>query len=543
MTMPPRLLPTMCDYLVVGGGATGMSFCDTLFRHYDDDEIDNDNDNDASISNNKKALTVVMIDKHSSPGGQWHDSYSFVQLHQPSAMYGVESEALETTTGGTDHRATRTELLSYYQSVQTKLEAHPKHNFYFVGGATFDVTQLQVLASSSKTTQQQSCSQYHSYSFETATESGKPLGCTIHVTKRVVDARYLEPDIPVSVAPRFLFDSKAISCVPVNALAAMEQPYKRYVVIGGGKTGMDAITHLLQHQRVSPSDIVWVVPNDVWITARENIGGCMEFLHTCTSIAKQTAFSPAMMKKLVTAPDFLQKGFLEWEKLGRVYRLTEGHLPTKFKDATLDRHELTLLKQVGNVVRHHGRVVRIHDEGILEFVDGFMLNILPAEGSNQTVQDVLFVHCSAGAFHYTKQQQQQQTPPTFSNHQITIQDVYGTPGFCFVGSIVAMMECLSEELNDSQKNEMLLAPPATPADKNDDREHGLGPSGGEIGSLSRSHGYVQRVTNLRSWLQQPKLRSFLLGHRLFNLGHYPDMEKVERLVEEIWQVLTQAEIV
>ena len=62
------------DYLVVGAGALGMAFVDTLIEHSDAD--------------------VVMVDRRHRPGGHWLDSYPFVQLHQPSRYYGVDSTAL-----------------------------------------------------------------------------------------------------------------------------------------------------------------------------------------------------------------------------------------------------------------------------------------------------------------------------------------------------------------------------------------------------------------------------------------------------------------
>jgi cation diffusion facilitator CzcD-associated flavoprotein CzcO len=56
------------DYLVVGTGAVGMAFVDSLIA-----------DSDAR---------VVMVDRRHAPGGHWHDAYPFVRLHQPSAYYG-----------------------------------------------------------------------------------------------------------------------------------------------------------------------------------------------------------------------------------------------------------------------------------------------------------------------------------------------------------------------------------------------------------------------------------------------------------------------
>ena len=254
---PPRPVPASCDYLVVGGGATGMAFVDTLLHHHQGNP------------------SVVMVDAHESPGGQWHDSYEFVRLHQPSAMYGVESERLEGGDNAASHRATRDEILDYYSSVQKKLEE--KFNFQFCGGMKFDFD-----ASSAET--------------GLCVLKGDSAERTEVNAKKIVDARFLEPDLPVFVGAKFRFDPAKIRVVPVNALAdsahgamigdeglptgsnapaATNQDAadgagsKKYVVIGAGKTGMDACVFLQTAKGVAPSDIMWVMPHDAWITARE----------------------------------------------------------------------------------------------------------------------------------------------------------------------------------------------------------------------------------------------------------------------------------
>src|SRR3982074_1267577 len=66
------------DYLVVGAGAMGMAFADTL----------------VSETN----ATVVVVDRNHQPGGHWTAAYPFVRLHQPSAYYGVNSRDLGSAT-------------------------------------------------------------------------------------------------------------------------------------------------------------------------------------------------------------------------------------------------------------------------------------------------------------------------------------------------------------------------------------------------------------------------------------------------------------
>lgn len=64
------------DYLVVGCGAGGMAFVDTLLAESDAD--------------------IVIVDTHHKPGGHWNVAYPFVTLHQPSAFYGVSSRELSS---------------------------------------------------------------------------------------------------------------------------------------------------------------------------------------------------------------------------------------------------------------------------------------------------------------------------------------------------------------------------------------------------------------------------------------------------------------
>ena len=89
------------DYLIIGSGAVGMAFADTLFHETD--------------------ARIVIVDRHHGPGGHWNDAYPFVRLHQPSAYYGVNSRVLGSNTKdgsglniGMYERATGAELVAYY---------------------------------------------------------------------------------------------------------------------------------------------------------------------------------------------------------------------------------------------------------------------------------------------------------------------------------------------------------------------------------------------------------------------------------------------
>jgi hypothetical protein len=103
----------VCDYLVVGAGAAPLAFIDTLLTELPDAKI-------------------ILIDKKAAPGGHWVDAYGFVQLHQPSIVYGVASKQLEGNWLKLmfkgmlpwTHRASKKEIVKYYDNfVQEKVDA------------------------------------------------------------------------------------------------------------------------------------------------------------------------------------------------------------------------------------------------------------------------------------------------------------------------------------------------------------------------------------------------------------------------------------
>ena len=48
----------------------------------------------------------------------------------------------------------------------------------------------------------------------------------------------------------------------------MRDRYDHYMIVGGGKTGIDGVLHLLDHG-VHPDRISWIVPNDSWFFNRD----------------------------------------------------------------------------------------------------------------------------------------------------------------------------------------------------------------------------------------------------------------------------------
>ena len=96
------------DYLVVGAGASGLAFADTLVA-----EAKRRGDGDRPST---------------APGGHWLHAYPFVRLHSPSAYYGVNSLALGGDrvdqvgeNAGYYERATGDEVREYFAEAAVRL--------------------------------------------------------------------------------------------------------------------------------------------------------------------------------------------------------------------------------------------------------------------------------------------------------------------------------------------------------------------------------------------------------------------------------------
>ena len=97
------------DYLIVGSGASGLAFADTLVTEKPDVEL-------------------TLVDRRPGPGGHWLDAYPFVRLHTPSAYYGVNSLPLgkdridqSGENAGFYERATGAEVRDYFAEVASRL--------------------------------------------------------------------------------------------------------------------------------------------------------------------------------------------------------------------------------------------------------------------------------------------------------------------------------------------------------------------------------------------------------------------------------------
>ena len=375
------------DYLVVGAGAMGMGFVDVLIDHAD--------------------VRVALIDRRDGVGGHWRHAYPFVRLHQSSTFYGVASRVLGggllQTSGpeaGLHVRADQPTICAYYEQVLAEHMVGPGRVEFFprcdyLGGRIF-----------------------------VSRESGERF--EVAEACRVVDARYLAPDIPAETPPRFEV-AEGVRVIPVNDLPVWEGTTGQYVVVGSGKTATDACVWLLGHG-VDPDAICWVRPRDPWMLNR-------------SLIQPNPAIYLGMVAetmRLAAEARSLPELFGQLEDAGIMLRIDPSVTPTMAKAPTLGTWELDLLRSIEHVVRRgHIRAAR---RGRLDL----------EEGSLALPDDALIVNCAADGLKMPP------LVPIWGREMITLQPIRA--GFpCYGAALAGYVE--ATRVDDAVKNR--LCPPSS----------------------------------------------------------------------------------
>ncbi|MGE0600123.1 MAG: NAD(P)-binding protein [Dehalococcoidia bacterium] len=384
------------DYLVKGAGATGMAFVDTLLSETD--------------------ATVAMVDRHDRPGGHWNDAYSFVRLHQPAASYGVNSRPLGT--GVKDHVGLNK---GYYELASgQEVLSH------------FDLTMNERFLPSGRV---------HYFPMSELADDGIATGLlsgkrTRIKAKKFVDGTYSKVNVPSVCKPRYAISPEA-TVVPVNDLPRAAGRFAEYVVIGSGKTGMDACIWLLQNG-AEPNAIRWIMPRDYWLLPRKNFQPGMEFM---LPLAQRLAAQAEVIATATTVDEL----FLNLERCGNVCRIDSNVTPTGYHCAVVSELELEELRRIRNVVRL-GHVTRVDkDSVVLE------------RGTIPAGPEVLHIDCSATGIPRLPSR------PVFENERITLQFVRMCQPV-FSAAFIAHVEAAFDD--EAEKNRICApqAIPDTPAD-------------------------------------------------------------------------------
>lgn len=372
------------DYLVVGAGAMGMAFTDALTDHAD--------------------VRVALVDRKHSVGGHWLDEYAFVRLHQASAFYGVASTPLgegllqrHGPEAGLHERASVSDICAYYDRV--------------LNDRMLPSGKVEFLASCDYTADSEVVSRV----------SGRRFQLTERC--RVVDARYLAPDIPSQTPPPFEVAEDA-RVVAVNELVALDEAPSQYVVVGSGKTATDACIWLLA-RGVDPDAICWVRPRDPWMLNRAVVQPDPAVFLGMVADTMHSAAAASSLEDL----------FLRLEETGIMLRIDRSVTPTMAKTPTLATWELEQLRTLERVVRQ-GHIRRV-ERG----------RITLSGGTVSVAHDAVVVHCAAAGLKYP-------TIVPIWGPSITLQAIRA--GFpCFGAALTGYVEATRSD--DDEKNR--LCPP------------------------------------------------------------------------------------
>jgi hypothetical protein len=333
------------DYLIIGSGAVGMAFADSLFR--------------------ESSCTLLIVDKHYAPGGHWVDAYPFVRLHQPSSYYGVNSRVLGTNSFDTDplnkgmtERASGVEILAYYETVMRELTESGRVHYW----------------PSSEHQGARQCNNVPAVHRVTSLVSGQIR--EVVVVKKVVDTTVLNTQVPSTHPPKYDVDSH-VRCIALNDLPKITKSPPAYVVVGAGKTGVDACLWLLANH-VNPNHIIWVMPRDSWFINRANVqAGDTFFTTTFTAIAKQF--------EAINSATTLDDLWARLEKDEQLLRIDPSVQPTMYHAAVMSVAERDVLRNIKNIVRL-GRVKSVEPDQI----------VLQRGSVNMPIGSIV-VDCSASA--------------------------------------------------------------------------------------------------------------------------------------------------
>lgn len=347
------------DYLIVGAGAIGLAFADTVLSETD--------------------ATIAIVDRNEAPGGHWNFAYDFVRLHQPSEFYGVESIPLgknvvdsEGWNAGYYPLATRSEILDYYRNVLKDHLLPTGRVTYFPRTNYLGQNKLRSLANGEKT--------------------------ELNIRRKVVDATYFGTTIPALHQPSFTCED-GVHLIAPNEISerwrSARHTFDNVCILGAGKTGMDVGVHLLE-LGLERENITWVKPRESWMMNRATVQPGAEFFESTLS-------AQASQMRALAAAESAEDLFLRLERDGVMLRIDRNVVPDMYHCAIISEGEVALLQRIETIVRL-GHVRKLTPAG-MEMTGG----VVPMH------PETLYIDCTASAV--TRHPQ----VPIFRDHTITLQ--------------------------------------------------------------------------------------------------------------------------
>lgn len=365
------------DYLVIGSGAVGLAFADTLLTETD--------------------AHITLVDRHGKPGGHWNDAYSFVALHQPSAFYGVNSLALGDN---------RKDTIGVNQGLY-ELASGPEVSGYF------DRVMQQKLLPSGRVSYHP-MSDYRGDGRFVSLLSGAETQVTIR--RKTVDATYYGTTVPSTHTPKYPV-AEGVRLVPPNALPQLWQTPnalpRTFVIVGAGKTAMDVGVWLLNSGAEADS-IHWVMPRDSWLVNRLHTQPGEEFF-------KESIGSQADQMEALATASSIEDLFAQLEACDALLRIDPDQQPSMFHYATISKGEVEVLRRIKNVIRK-GRVQSIAPS-----------QLVLDQGTVAMPPNTLYIDCTASAI------ERRPTQKIFQGNKLVLQAVR-MPAPTFSAALIGYVE-------------------------------------------------------------------------------------------------------
>ena len=375
------------DYVVAGAGGVGMAFVDEIVSHSD--------------------ATVAIVDRKHRPGGHWNDAYPFVRLHQTSTCYGVNSTEMGGYSvdqvglnKGCYELASGSEVVAYFDTVMRKR---------FLPSGRVQYFPLCEYNRDDDTAVSLTCGEKYEF----------------RAKRKFVDATYLNVTVPSQREPDFEVCGNA-RAVTVNLLPKVIAEHQNFVIVGSGKTGMDAVLFLLTN-RVSPERITWVMPSDAWMFSRFDVNPGRKFSDPVTQ------YAIGLLQAALVAKDY-DDYFQQLVERKLVLQLDPSVKPQRWRCATFTPLELEQLRRVKNVVR----------KGYLESVSPTEMKM--QKGTHPTPADAVFVDCAADGLPKVPM------VPVFKGNRITLQTVRMCQQVYSAG-FIGNVEC-NVHADEARKNEL-----------------------------------------------------------------------------------------
>jgi hypothetical protein len=251
----------------------------------------------------------------------------------------------------------------------------------------------------------------------------------LHARRRFVDGSHLETAIPLTHRRGFEV-AAGVACVPPNDLPRLAPGFGHFVVLGGGKTGLDCVSWLLD-AGAPPASIGWVISRDAWWSNRRAFQTAAP-LRTGT-LRLMVSTNEAMVA--AASLDDLADGM---EAAGAWLRLDPGVRPSMFHAATVTPRELERARGIGRIVRE-GKVLSL-EPGCIKLQGGEL----------RCPGDTLFVDATASALAHNCHDR----TPIFSPGRIDLQLVR----FPAIAQSAGLLACIEAHVEDDAVKQGMARP-------------------------------------------------------------------------------------